>query len=74
LPHSAFEHPPTGVGAIVSARLTRRGWVFTAHVRKVRVRALWTVSESDPTGDRDLFLGVVQWRGRPGALIQSASR
>ncbi|MBM7810476.1 hypothetical protein [Saccharothrix algeriensis] len=73
LPHSAFEHPPTGVGAIVSARLTRRGWVFTAHVRKVRVRALWTVSESDPTGDRDLFLGVVQWRGRPGALIQSAS-
>ncbi|WP_156045370.1 MULTISPECIES: hypothetical protein [Actinomycetes] len=71
LPLSAFDHTPSGAGAIISARLTDQGWVFTARTRRIRVRALWTVDDSGQGDDRGLFLGVVQWRGRPSALIQS---
>jgi hypothetical protein len=71
LPHSAFDHPPTRVGAVVNARRTPSGWVFTARARLVRVRAWWQVDERDAPQRGDLFLGLVQWKGWTKALVQA---
>ncbi|MEU1607471.1 hypothetical protein [Micromonospora matsumotoense] len=68
-----FDHPPNGVGAIVSGRRGRYGWTFTAFRRRIRARAMWQYRTEAPPSDA-FILGIVQWRGQRMALAQSASQ
>lgn len=62
VPVTAFESRPKALGVPVSANKTEDGkWLFKADIRKIQVRALWTVEDHKQDKRGNIF---GEWLGR----------
>ena len=72
LPAAAFTIQPAGLGDLVRAKWTGRGWSFLAERRVINVRALWELDDRRGTGDTritGLNLGIVSGSLQIGSAL-----